>query len=191
MDAFVQAVESFTARGANPMTDALSLEGAKLAARWLETAVEEPNHREAREGMAMASMLAGLALNTSRLGLVHGLAHPVGAVTGAAHGLLCGMLLPPVIRFNREAAVAKYALLAAELGIAPRAGGDPAAVEALLAFVERLLQRLRIPLRLRDIGFEPADLDWVAAESMPSGSTRANPRPVSEADARQVAQACL
>src|SRR5262249_11031915 len=87
-DAFVQAVEAFTARGANPLTDALALEAVKQTARWLETAVCEPGHREAREAMALGSMMAGLALNTSRLGLVHGLAHPLGAVTGAPHGLL-------------------------------------------------------------------------------------------------------
>jgi len=190
-DAFVQAVEAFTSRGANPMTDALALEASRLTATWLETAFREPENREAREAMALGSMMAGVALNTSRLGLVHGLAHPLGAVTGAAHGLLCGLLLPPVIRFNREAAAEKYARLAMELKLV---GPDPhpeAAVNELLHFVETLLTRLEIPLRLSDIGFNPEDLDWVARETMPSGSTKANPRPVSEADARQVTEACL
>jgi alcohol dehydrogenase class IV len=188
MDAFVQAVESFTSRGANPMTDALSLEAALLAARWLETAVQEPGHREAREGMALASMMAGLALNTSRLGLVHGLAHPLGAVTSTAHGLLCGLLLPPVIRFNREAAGEKYARLAGALGIPHQSPRE--AAEALAAWVEDLLRRLRIPLRLGEVGFDPADLDWVAQETMPSGSTKANPRPVTLDDARAVTAGC-
>jgi len=185
LDAFVQAVESFTSAGANPMTDALSLEAAQLAAHWLETAVREPGHREAREGMALASMMAGLALNTSRLGLVHGLAHPLGAVTGAAHGLLCGLLLPPVIRFNAEVAAEKYARLARALGIALSGAASPA--EALAGWVEARLDHLGIPRRLGEIGFDPADLDWVAQETMPSGSTKANPRPVSLEDARAVA----
>src|SRR5690606_11570575 len=110
---------------------------------------------------------------------------------GAPHGLLCGLLLPPVIRFNREAAAAKYARLAVELKLM---GPDPhpeAAVEELLHFVETLLRRVEIPLRLSEIGFNPADLDWVARETMPSGSTKANPRSVSEADARRVAEKCL
>lgn len=195
MDAFVQAVESFTSVGANPLTDALSLRAARLTARWLETAVREPEHQEAREGMALGSMLAGLALNTSRLGLVHGLAHPIGAVTGAAHGLLCGLLLPPVIRFNREVAGERYAQLAAELSnldggpslLGP--GSDP--VEAFLRFTEELLRRVGIPTRLSEVGFDPADLDWVARETMPSGSTKANPRPVTIEDARAVAASCL
>lgn len=191
MDAFVQAVESFTSAGANPMTDALSLQAAKLTARWLETAVREPENRDAREAMALGSMLAGLALNTSRLGLVHGLAHPLGAVTGAAHGLLCGLLMPPVMRFNREAAGAKYAVLAEELGLVPPRTYRDAAVDALVRFTEGLLTRVEIPFRLGDIGFDPADLDWVAQETMPSGSTKANPRPVSRDEAREVAASCL
>ncbi|MFN3648147.1 MAG: iron-containing alcohol dehydrogenase family protein [Armatimonadota bacterium] len=191
MDAFVQAVESFTSRGANPMTDALSLRAACLTAEWVETAYREPEHREAREAMALGSMLAGLALNTSRLGLVHGLAHPLGAVTGAPHGLLCGLLMPPVLRFNRVAAAEKYALLARELKLASEHIDALDAADALLAFTEELLRRLEIPLRLREIGFREADLDWVAAETMPSGSTKANPRPVTESDAREVAESAM
>jgi alcohol dehydrogenase class IV len=191
MDAFVQAVESFTSSGANPMTDALSLEAARLTARWLETAVREPENREAREAMALGAMMAGLALNTSRLGLVHGLAHPIGAVTGAAHGLLCGLLMPPVMRFNREAAAPKYARLAEELGIVPPRTYPGAAVDALIRFTEDLLRRVEIPQRLGDVGFDPADLDWVARETMPSGSTKANPRPVTEAAAKEVAASCV
>ncbi len=189
MDAYVQAVESFTSRGANPMTDALSLQAARLTAQWLETAVREPDHREAREAMAMGSMLAGIALNTSRLGLVHGLAHPLGAVTGAAHGVLCGLLMPPVMRFNREASAPRYALLARELGIM---GGedDEVATDALIRFTEGLLTRLGIPQRLVEVGFDPADCDWVARETMPSGSTKANPRSVTEADALAVISDC-
>jgi alcohol dehydrogenase class IV len=191
MDAFVQAVESFTSRGANPMTDALSLQAALLTARWLETAVREPEHREAREAMALGSMMAGLALNTSRLGLVHGLAHPLGAVTGAAHGLLCGLLMPPVMRFNRAAAAEKYARLAEALAIVPPRTYPAAATDALIRFTESLLKRVGIPLTLSEIGFDSGDLDWVAQETLPSGSTKANPRPVSVEDARYVAESCL
>src|SRR5438046_399551 len=115
--------------------------------------------------MALGSMLAGLALNTSRLGLVHGLAHPIGAVTGAAHGLLCGLLMPPVMRFNRDAAAAKYALLAEALSLVPPRTYPDAAVEALIRFTEGLLRRLQIPLRLSEAGFDPADLDWIARET--------------------------
>src|SRR5205085_1232672 len=100
MDALVQAIEAYVSNGANPLTDALSLEGARLAAGALEDAVHDGTHRPAREAMALGSLMAGLALNTARLGLVHGLAHPIGALTGAHHGLLCGLLMPAVMEFN-------------------------------------------------------------------------------------------
>jgi alcohol dehydrogenase class IV len=186
MDALVQAIESYVSNGASPMTDALALEAARLAAGALETAVSAPEDRPAREAMALASLLAGLALNTARLGLVHGLAHPIGAVTGAAHGLLCGLLLPPVMVYNLASAEAKYARLARELGAAPSGMSDADAAAALIGFVRDLNRRVGIPHRLGAVGLRLEDLPHVAAETMPSGSTRANPRPVSEEEAFMV-----
>jgi alcohol dehydrogenase class IV len=183
MDAFVQAVEAYTSSGANPFTDALAFDAALLVARNLLDAYREAGDRTAREAMLLGSYMAGAALNTSRLGLVHGLAHPIGAVTGEAHGLICGLLMPPVMRYNRDAAMAKYDRLAGALGLP---SGD-----GLLGVTERMLEELAIPQRLSAIGMTEADLDYVAREAMTSGSTRANPRPVTEADARAVAASCL
>jgi lactaldehyde reductase len=139
--------------------------------------------------MALASLMAGLALNTARLGLVHGLAHPIGAVTGAAHGLLCGLLLPPVMEFNLPVAEAKYALLAWELGVVPRETPLADSARALIAFIRALGQRIGIPDRLAAIGLPRDALEYVAAEAMPSGSTKANPRRVAQEDALAVARA--
>jgi alcohol dehydrogenase class IV len=189
MDALVQAVESYVSSGANPLTDSLALEGARLAAGALETAVAHGTDRPAREAMALASLMAGLALNTARLGLVHGLAHPIGAVTGAAHGLLCGLLLPPVMEFNLPVAEAKYALLAWELGVVPRETPLADSARALIAFIRALGQRIGIPDRLAAIGLPRDALEYVAAEAMPSGSTKANPRRVAQEDALAVARA--
>lgn len=184
MDAFVQAVESLTSAGSNPFTAALALPAAELTWAHLERAFRDPNDRPAREAMLLGSYMAGAALNTSRLGLVHGLAHPIGAVTGAAHGLLCGLLMPPVMRFNAtsEPTARAYADFAARFGVA---GGS------LEDAVAEMLTRLSIPTRLSEIGLTEADLDYVAREAMTSGSSKANPRPVTEADARAVAASCL
>jgi alcohol dehydrogenase class IV len=188
MDAFVQAVEAYTSVGANPLTDALALEAARLIWHHVERAAREPGDRAAREAMLLGSYMAGAALNTSRLGLVHGLAHPIGALTGAPHGLLCGLLMPAVMRFNRDAATAKYAVLARELSFEP---DEHKAFGRLLDDVEETLATLGIPLRLSEIGLRPEHLDRVAAEAMTSGSTKANPRPVTEANARAVTEECL
>jgi alcohol dehydrogenase class IV len=190
-DAFVQAVEAYVSAGANPMTDALALEAARLAAGALPRAVADGADRPAREAMALASTMAGLALNTARLGLVHGIAHPAGAVTGAAHGLLCGLLFPYVIQFNLDAAQAKYAHLARTLAAAPGDAPDDRAARAFHTFARDLMARVGIPPRLSDAGMTEADLPHVAAETMPSGSTRANPRPVTLDDALAVCRAAF
>jgi alcohol dehydrogenase class IV len=189
MDALVQAIEAYVSNGANPLTDSLALEAARLAAGALEPAVLDGTNRPAREAMALGSLMAGLALNTARLGLVHGLAHPIGALTGAHHGLLCGLLLPAVMEFNTPAAEGKYASLARALGAASPDLGNAAAASGLVSFIRDLNQRVGIPARLEAVGLTRDTLAYVAAEAMPSGSTRANPRPVSEAEARAVAEA--
>lgn len=194
MDAFVQALEAYTSIGANPLTDALALEAAQLASYTnVAIAVERPGDRPARESLALGSLMAGMALNTSRLGLVHGLAHPIGAITGAPHGLLCGMLLLPVMRFNREVAVAKYARLAAVLFQEDLSElSDLDAADALIDVIALYTKdQLGLPLRLSKIGLKESDIDRVASEAMTSGSTKANPRPVTLADAWAVTASWL
>jgi alcohol dehydrogenase class IV len=191
MDALVQAIEAYVSNGANPLTDSLSLEAARLAAGSLEAAVLDGTDRPTREAMALGSLMAGLALNTARLGLVHGLAHPIGALTGAHHGLLCGLLLPAVMEFNMPVAETKYAHLSRTLGAASPEISNPKAASELISFLRDLNRRIGIPERLGPLGLSRDALVYVAAEAMPSGSTRANPRPVSEADARAVAEAAL
>ena len=181
MDAFVQAVEAYVSRGANPLTDPLALQAAFDIAEWLPSAFRDGAHLEARERMLIASYQAGMALNTARLGLVHGIAHPVGARTGAAHGLLCALLLPPVIRFNLGADLDRYSDLAIGLG-APR--------EDLAAFAEQWLEDFSIPRHLSDLGLQRSDFDAIIAETLVSGSTKANPRTVAESDVREVLEAC-
>lgn len=178
MDALVQAIESYTSRFANPLTRALAREATVLIGANLETAVRWGDDRPAREAMLLGSYLAGVALNTSRLGLVHGLAHPIGARTGAAHGLLCGLLMPAVMRFNQPVSGERYAELARALG----------QDEPLEAFVEGLLRSLALP-SLRSLGLSAAAIEAMADESLPSGSSKANPRTVTREDALAVLRA--
>lgn len=183
MDAFVQAVEAFTSTGANPLTDALARPAAQMVGNNLPRALREPGDKSAREALLLASFMAGIALNTARLGLVHGLAHPIGALTGAPHGLICGLLMPAVMRFNQDAVEAKYARLARDRAVE--------GVNAFISNVEQMRHDAGIPARLLEIGLNESDLDAIAREAMTSGSTKANPRLVTEADARAVAFACL
>jgi alcohol dehydrogenase class IV len=164
MDAFVQAIESFTSIHACPITEAWSFEAARLMKDSVLKAYRDGSDLSARTDAAYGSLLAGLALSNARLGMAHGLAHPLGARFRIPHGLVCAVLLAPVMRFNRESCPEKYARLDGLMG------GDAA------AFVERLLHELDIPSDLRSFGVRPADVALLVEESLPSGSMKANPR---------------
>jgi len=179
MDALTQAVESYLSIKATPLTEALSLQSARLIAGALPAAFANGKDLPARSAMAYGSLLAGMALANARLGAVHGMAHPIGFHCHAPHGAVCAVLLAPVLRFNRQAAGAKYEVLR-EIFVA-----DPA--EA----VAEMLGRLELPSRLSELGLREEMFDAVAAESMPSGSLAANPRPVSEEDVKALLREVL
>ena len=116
----------------------------------------------------MGSYLAGLALSNARLGVVHGLAHPLGARFDVPHGLACAVCLPHAIEFNREAMGIKYTIMSETVG------GD------LLSATKRLMESFEI--RSPFAGKTIADMDKVIEETLASGSTSANPRKVSATD---------
>jgi alcohol dehydrogenase class IV len=107
LDALTQLIEAYVTRGANPVTDALCLEGISRAARALPAAVRNGANRMAREAMALAALFSGIALANAGLGAVHGLAGPLGGTIGAPHGALCAVLVPHVVRVNLGALAAR------------------------------------------------------------------------------------
>jgi alcohol dehydrogenase class IV len=181
-DAFTQAIESYLSKGANPLTDPLALDAARRLEAYLERAANDGSDREARENVAQGSMTAGITLNNARLVLVHGLAHPIGYITHAHHGLICGLLLPEVLRFNREASEERMARLAEACGLPPSA-------DAFIERVEEIKRSVGLSEGLKALPIRPEDFDAVARDAMPSGSTKSNPRPVTEADAKAVLEA--
>ena len=170
VDAMVQAMESYLSRHATPMTEAIALRAVAELAKALPEVVTQGENLELRTAAAWGSAMAGLALSNARLGVVHGMAHPIGIRYGAEHGLVCGVLLPAALEYNREAAGEKFDRLHETLG------GDP------VGYAQALLVATGLPLRLNEYGLDPADFEAIARESLPSGSTKANPREVTEAD---------
>ena len=170
MDALAQALESFLSIHATHLTDALALHAARLLLRSLQRAVHHGQSIAAREDCAYASLMAGIALCNARLGAVHGLAHPLGVRYGIPHGLCCAVLLPHVLRMNRPFAPEKFAIL------------DSLAGRPIEEEVEALLPAIGLPANLRSFPLRPADFPAIAAESMPSGSTKANPKPMTPED---------
>jgi len=179
LDGLCQAIEALTSRGANPLTDVLAFDAAVRFAQALPGAVANGHDLAARESLAIASTMGGIALAAARLGAVHGLAHPIGIRYHQPHGKVCAVFLPVIMRYNLPAAQEKYAQLYRRLNSsATTAGSDCDQALALIEFVETILRQLGIPLHLRELGLPPDELESVIAEGMPSGSMQANPRPV-------------
>ncbi len=170
MDALTQAIESYWSIHATPITEGLALQAMERIADALVRAFDRGDDLDAREAMGYGSLIAGMAFANSRLGAVHGLAHPIGIRYHIPHGEVCAVLLPHVMRLNRDAAPAKYERINHILG------GDAADKAA------ELLRRLDLPEGFGAAGLVEDDFDAIVAESMPSGSLKANPKKVTEDD---------
>ncbi len=181
LDALTHAIESYLSTGATPPTEALALKAVSLVGANLRTAVAESSDRDAREGMSLGSMLAGMAFANSGLGLVHGLVHPIGARFGLPHGMACGRLLPAVLGFNLPAAEQKLADVARAL-----TGEESDQPDDAVAAVEELLQDLGVPAGIADLEIPADQMPSLARDGLVAGAVRTNPRPVTEEDARAV-----
>ncbi|MDR2849256.1 MAG: iron-containing alcohol dehydrogenase [Verrucomicrobiota bacterium] len=166
LDAFIQAFESYTSRHATPFTRALSELALVRIARALLPLYRGDS--DAAADMLEASYLAGVALSHARLGVVHGLAHPLGVRFHAAHGLVCACCLPACLAFNREAVARDLDALKARHGLD---------VEAQVAEWQTAMG-LANPFSGRTI----PDREAFVRETLASGSTAANPRPVTAED---------
>lgn len=182
LDALVQAVESYVSKGANVLTDPIASQATRLIMKNILKAVRDGNDVEAREGMSIGSLMAGIALANARLGAVHGLAHPLGLNYRIHHGLICGVLLPSVIRFNMPVAERKYAELYRFIEPSGWQMSERDCAFKFLESVEKLLNELSIPRRLRDFGVKEEDLEGIALQSQSSESLRANPRTATPED---------
>ncbi len=179
LDALVQAIEAFTSRGSNPLTDIYAIAAIEKIGANLLRAVQDPQNVPARTEMALGSLMAGVALTNARLGAVHGLAHAIGIRTGKPHGLVCAALLIPVMRFNMQVSYEKYAQMSKALGH-NIAGMDPIDAAAMgIKTMMNLLKKLGIPPHISSLGINETDLPEIVETSLQSGSLKANPREAS------------
>jgi alcohol dehydrogenase class IV len=165
--------------GRFPLSDLLAEQAIALAGRYLRRAVYRGGDLEAREGMHLASLLAGMAFSNAGLTAVHALEYPMGVATGCTHGAGNGLLLPYVMAYNVPACPERLATVAQLLG--EEVGGLPlqdAAFRAAEA-VQRLKEDIGIPLDLRALGMQEADLRPLAeATAQITRLLQANPRPL-------------
>ena len=184
LDAITQLIESYVSRAATSVTRPLAASALAGAMRALPVVVQtagadDPvgeHERAAREAMCHASLLSGIALANSGLGLAHGVAPALGIACGASHGEACAVMLPAAVRVNLELEASSYAELERRMHAAA-SREDLAAAAAFLERVEKLCDAVGVPRRLSELGVEPSMIRWLAEHSG-GNSMRGNPVPM-------------
>lgn len=182
LDALTHAIEGLITKGAWEMSDMFEIKAIEMIARHLETAVNEPTNAEARNGMAVAQYIAGMAFSNVGLGAVHGMAHPLGAIFDIPHGVANALLLPTVMEYNAPAAPDKYVIIAKAMGAYRDGMTTEEASAAAVDAVRSLAIRVGIPQHLSELGIHEDDLPRLAAAAAADVCTPGNPRDVTEAD---------
>jgi alcohol dehydrogenase len=177
MDALAHAIECYTNKACQPISAALALEAIALIGRFLRRAAADGEDREARYGMLLASTMAGMAMNPTRLGLAHALAMPLGSWDlKIPHSVAIAVTLPLVMHFNHEAAPERFAEVARMFGgVLPTSEPMYAARSAVSAVCD-LATAIGIPKRLSDYGLREDHVPAVVEEAMKSGNVAVNPR---------------
>ena len=183
MDALTHAIEGYITKGAWEMTDFLELKAISLIAKHLRNAVNNPSDIDARSGMALAQYIAGMGFSNVGLGIVHSMAHPLGALYDTPHGVANALLLPYVMEFNALAAGQKYKEIAFAMGlISIESAHADDTTRAVIEAVRQLSKDIGIPQKLWEIGVKKEDLEKLAEAAFNDVCTPGNPRDVTVAD---------
>ena len=180
LDALTHAIEGLITKGAWEMSDMFEIKAIEMIARYLETAVFEPTNAEARNGMAVAQYIAGMAFSNVGLGVVHGMAHPLGAIFDIPHGVANALLLPVIMEFNAPAALPKYVDIAKAMNVYKDGMSQEEAAKAAVEAVKALSVKVGIPQHLSELGIKEEDLPRLAASAIADVWTPGNPREVTE-----------
>lgn len=183
MDALTHAIESYITPGAWTMSDMFEMKAIELIARHLKNAVDNGTDTAAREGMAEAQYIAGMGFSNVGLGIVHSMAHPLGAFYDTPHGVANALLLPYVMEYNAESpARPKYLDIARAMGVDTTGMSVDEGVAAAIGAVRALSLSIGIPQRLHEIGVKREDIPALAVAAFNDVCTGGNPRPTSVED---------
>ena len=182
MDALTHAIEGYITKGAWIMSDMYELQAIKMIAENLPIAVEEPTNPVGREGMALAQYIAAQAFSNVGLGLVHGMAHPMGSLHDIPHGVANALLLPTIMEFNMPTRIEKYGIIAQHMGVDTTGMTPEEAAQTAVDAVRELSIRVGIPQHLSEIGITETDIPALAAQAITDVCTPGNPRDVTEAE---------
>ncbi|MET0454957.1 MAG: iron-containing alcohol dehydrogenase [Mycobacterium sp.] len=191
LDALTHGIEAFVSLGHNQLTDHHALRAVQMVIDNLACTMERPADMTARILMAQAALEAGLAFTNAILGAAHAMSHQVGGLLDLPHGVINGVLLPHVIRFNAEADPQPYKVIATSLGIIdPRTPAAEAAL-ALADRIEQLAVRVGVPRGLAQLGVSPDDLPILTRNALQDACMTTNPRQADEAQIQALFQAAM
>lgn len=176
MDALTHAVEAYVSTIATPATDACAIQAISLISKHLRRAVANGTDLEARDKMAYAEYLAGMAFNNAGLGYVHAMSHQLGGMYDLPHGMCNAILLPHVSRFNLIANVDKFADIARIMGMNTTGVPPRVAADMALEAIQRLSEDVGIPAGLKGQGVKADDFDEMTKNAMKDACGFTNPR---------------
>jgi alcohol dehydrogenase class IV len=176
MDALTHAIESYTSKTANPVSQAFAMQAIKMIGENLTKTYFVGTDLESRENMLVASMLAGAAFAQSRLGNVHAISHTFGGVFNIPHGIANATLLPFVMEYNLPACAEQYKDIAMALGTDVSGLSTRQAAQKAIENVIQMNQSMNIPLNIKELGVSLDVLPKLVEDSMRSGNVLANPR---------------
>ncbi|MCF6387633.1 iron-containing alcohol dehydrogenase [Mycobacterium sp. MBM] len=191
LDALTHGIEAFVSLGHNQLTDHHALRAVVMVTDNLVTTIERPLEMGARVLMAQAALEAGLAFTNAILGATHAMSHQVGGLLDLPHGVINGVLLPHVVRFNAEADPAPFATIAANLGIADRRAPELESALALADHLQELARKVGVPRGLAELGVSDADVAVLAHNAMADACITTNPRAADEAQLQALFRAAL
>lgn len=182
LDALTHAIEGYITKAAWEMSDMFEIEAIRMINKYLRTAVFEPTNPVGRNGMAVAQYIAGMAFSNVGLGVVHGMAHPMGSLFDIPHGVANALLLPTIMEFNAPVCLDKYLEIAKAMDAYREGMTKEEAAEAACKAVRDLAIEVGIPQHLTEIGIKEEDIPALAEQAITDVCTPGNPREVTKED---------
>ncbi|MCX2783287.1 iron-containing alcohol dehydrogenase [Microbulbifer thermotolerans] len=191
MDALTHAVEAYVSTDATPITDACALQAIRLIGQYLRKAVARGDDMEARDKMAYAEYLAGMAFNNAGLGYVHAMSHQLGGFYNLPHGVCNALLLPHVCRVNLMARTERFADIADALGQVTDGLSERDAAYLAIEAIEALSKDVGIPQTLSELGVKEEDIPTMVGNAQKDVCCLTNPRKLKDDEVAAIYKAAL
>ncbi|WP_318513749.1 L-threonine dehydrogenase [Photobacterium leiognathi] len=191
MDALTHAIEAYVSTAATPITDAVAIKAIELIQQNLRTAVKEGQNLNAREQMAYAQFMAGMAFNNASLGYVHAMAHQLGGYYNLPHGVCNAVLLPHVQRYNAQVSAERLRDVAKAMGVDVEGMTAEQGADAALEAIVALSKDVGIPLGLKELGAKEEDIALLADNALKDACGFTNPKQATYEEISQIFMAAM